>query len=94
VSVTVENCWDTWAENIRYDVSVAVGGNKVFDEEAVDHRRLSRWRMVFFWPKGAGDPVHVAHDFVYLSCFRERYRDSGTLSPAQRHLPPTWFTVT
>jgi len=66
VSVAVENCWDTWAGNVRYDLSVSVAGKEVFSRRAVDHRRLSRWRKVFWW--GQGDPgVHVVHDLTYLS---------------------------
>lgn len=83
VSATVENCWDTWAENIRYDMSVAVDGKQVFAEEAVDHRRLSRWRMVFSWPHEAADQIHVAHDFVYLASTGAlpNYDDSLDLAP-------------
>ena len=65
VSVAVENCWDTWAGNIRYDVAVTVNGEQVFARQAVDHRRLSRWRKVFW--VGGQPPVHVAHDLAYLS---------------------------
>ena len=66
VSVVVENCWDHWAGNIRYDAAVSVGGKVVLSEKAVDHRPLSRWRKVFWW--GAGEPgVHIAHDLHYLS---------------------------
>lgn len=75
VSVVVENCWDHWAGNIRYDVKVAVGGREVFAQKAVDHRRLSRWRKVFWWgqrgesrPAGPipAPPVHVVHDSAYI----------------------------
>ena len=66
VSVVVENCWDHWAGNIRYDVSVAVGGKEVLSRRAVDHRRLARWRKVFW--SGGGEPgVHLTHDLAYLS---------------------------
>lgn len=65
VSVAVENCWDAWAGNIRYDMAVTVGGQEVFGRRAVDHRPLSRWRKVFWW--GDGEPaLHVAHDLGYL----------------------------
>ena len=66
VSVVVENCWDTWAGNIRYDASVTVGGKAVFSAKAVDHRRLSRWRKVVWWGDGR-PPVHVIHDLPHLS---------------------------
>ncbi|MCG3180364.1 MAG: hypothetical protein BIFFINMI_02724 [Phycisphaerae bacterium] len=74
VSVTVENCRDTWAGNIRYDASVLVGGKEVFTAQALDHRPLSRWRKVF-WCKVAGNEVvsadapavQVVHDLAYLS---------------------------
>ena len=65
VSVVVENCWDHWAGNIRYDVQVSVGGREVFAAKAVDHRRLSRWRKVFWWG-GERPPVDVAHDLKYI----------------------------
>ncbi|MBM4043294.1 MAG: hypothetical protein FJ290_32805, partial [Planctomycetes bacterium] len=58
VSVVVENCWDTWAGNIRYDAAVTVGGKQVFTAKAVDHRRLARWRKVFWWG-GEEPPTHV-----------------------------------
>ncbi|MHC4715359.1 MAG: RIFT barrel domain-containing protein [Planctomycetota bacterium] len=65
VSVTVENCRDTWAGNIRYDVEISIGGRKVFERKAVDHGRSSRWRKVFWWPE-APPKLHVAHDLKYL----------------------------
>ena len=65
-SIVVENCWDHWAGNLRYDVSIAVAGQEVFARRAVDHRRLSRWRKVF-WSGGGKPGVHVAHDLEYLS---------------------------
>jgi hypothetical protein len=66
VSVVVENCWDHWADNIRYDVAVEVGGKQVFSRDALDHRRLSRWRKVFWWG-GPKPPVHVVHDLDYMT---------------------------
>jgi len=66
VSVVVENCWDHWADNIRYDVIVEVGGKQVFSQNAVDHRRLSRWRKVFWWG-GPKPPIHVVHDLDYVT---------------------------
>ena len=79
VAVVVENCWDTWAENIRYDVAVSVGGKEVFASRAVDHRRLSRWRKTFWW--GDGEPaLHVMHDLAYLS-------STGALPNYDRTLP-------
>jgi len=66
VSVVVENCWDHWAGNVRYDVRVTSGGREVFSRRAVDHRRLSRWRKVFWW--GGEEPaVQVIHELGYLS---------------------------
>jgi len=73
VSVVVENCWDTWAGNIRYDAVVTVGGKEVFAAKAVDHRRLARWRKVFWWGGGSplpamgAPPVHVMPDLARLS---------------------------
>jgi hypothetical protein len=79
VSVIVENCWDTWAGNIRYDVTVSIGGREVFRQAAVDHRSLSRWRKVFWWGREK-PPVHVAHDFRYLTT-------TGALPNYDRDLP-------
>jgi hypothetical protein len=73
VSVVVENCWDTWAGNIGYDVEVKLGrdGARVYGKKDVHHRPLSRWRKVFWWP--APPPqAGVAHDATGLS-------DSGAL---------------
>jgi hypothetical protein len=68
VSVTLENCWDTWAGTIRYDAAIRVGGREVFSQKGVDHRPLSRWRKVFWWPGGPEEPpLDVAHDFAYLA---------------------------
>ena len=79
VSVIVENCWDTWAGNIRYDVTVSIAGRQVFQRAAVDHRSLSRWRTVFWW--GREEPaVHVAHDLGYLTA-------TGALPNYDRDLP-------
>jgi len=79
VSVAVENCWDTWAGNVRYDVAVTVGRREVLRREAVDHRPLSRWRKVFWWG-GDEPPVHVAHDLGYLT-------SAGALPHYDRSLP-------
>lgn len=86
VSVTVENCWDTWADNIRYDVKVAVSGKEVFAEQAVDHRLLSRWRKVFAWPRDTVDQVHVVHDVGYLASTGAlpNYDDTLELEPLSR----------
>ena len=82
VSVVVENCWDHWAGNIRYDATVSIGGRQVFSQSAVDHRRLSRWRKVFWFSSAGRDPgVHVAHDLAYLSA-------TGAVPHYDRTLPP------
>lgn len=84
VSATVENCWDSWAGNIRYDVAVIVNGQQVFARQAVDHRRLSRWRKVFW--VGGEPPVHVAHDLAYLSATGALPHYDRTVVPAK----PNW----
>ncbi len=68
VAVIVENCLDTWAGNIGYDVAVLLGrpGQVVYEKKNVDHRRLSRWRKDFWWP-AAPPPAKVIHDLAYLS---------------------------
>ncbi len=81
VSVVVENCWDTWAGNIRYDASVTVGGREVFAAKAVDHRRLARWRKVFWWG-GEAPPVHIVHNVHHLI-------STGALPNYDLSLPPT-----
>ncbi len=88
VSVVVENCWDTWAGNIRYDASLSLAGREVFAEKAVDHRRLARWRKTFWW--GAGEPpLAVAHDLSYLSAtgalpnYDRTLRENGVKRPPQ-----------
>jgi len=52
VSVVVENCLDTWAGNIGYDVAIRLGkqSQMVYEKREVHHRRLSRWRKDFWWP--------------------------------------------
>ena len=79
VSVVVENCWDHWAGNVGYGVSVQIGGREVFNKAAVDHRRLSRWRKTFWWGRQPPD-VHVFHDLGYLS-------STGALPNYDRTLP-------
>lgn len=64
VTVVVENCLDTWAGNIGYDVEVAMGRHG-WRKKGVNHRRLSRWRMDFWWPE-APRRVEVAHDLACL----------------------------
>lgn len=93
VSVAVENCWDTWAGNIRYGVAVTVNGKEVFARQAVDHRRLSRWRKIFWVGGGARDaaataepPVHVAHDLAYLSATGALPHYDRTIVPGK----PNW----
>ncbi|MBN2474710.1 MAG: hypothetical protein JXB62_08885 [Pirellulales bacterium] len=89
-SVVVENCRDDWAGNIRYDVAVTVAGQEAFARKAVDHRRLSRWRKVFWW---GGEPeVHVTHDLSYLSATGALPHYDSTLAmpepSLQRDAPP------
>ncbi len=70
VSVVVENCFDSWAGNIRYDASISVAGKEVFSKQAVDHRKLSRWRQVFWHGSDSRrDPgaIHVVHDLAAMS---------------------------
>lgn len=86
LSVAVENCWDTWADNIRYDVDVVVDGAKTFERRAVDHRRLSRWRKVFWW--GAGrPPLHVEHDLESLTSTGALPNYDDTLTVSARGTP-------
>jgi hypothetical protein len=68
VSVVVENCLDTWAGNIGYDVAVALGKEHrvAYEKKDVNHRRLSRWRKEFWWP-AAPPQADVVHDLAYLS---------------------------
>jgi hypothetical protein len=68
VSVVVENCLDTWAGNIGYDIVVNLGkeGRPVFEKKGVDHRRLSRWRKVFWWGDQPAE-LSVIHDFACLA---------------------------
>ena len=68
VAIVVENCLDHWAGNIGYDTTVTLGKDSraVYRKKDVDHRRLSRWRKDFWWP-AEPPPVHVEHDFAYLS---------------------------
>lgn len=81
VAVVVENCWDGWAGNVRYDARVTVDGKEVFSSPAVDHRKLSRWRKVFWHRTGGRHPqVHVVHDAAYLSA-------TGALPHYDRTLP-------
>jgi hypothetical protein len=71
VSVVLENCLDTWAGNIGYDVAVLAGspGRVVYEKKNVDHRRLSRWRKDFWWP-AAPPQADVIHDLACLSASR------------------------
>jgi hypothetical protein len=68
VSVVVENCLDTWAGNIGYDVAIRIGshGDVAYEKQDVDHRRLSRWRKDLWWP-AAPAQAEVVHDLAYLS---------------------------
>lgn len=68
VAVVVENCLDTWAGNIGYDVAVALGkeGKLAYEKKGVNHRPLSRWRKDFWWPS-APPQADVVHDLAYLS---------------------------
>jgi hypothetical protein len=67
-SVVVENCLDTWAGNIGYDVSITSGKGPAvaYRKKEVNHRRLSRWRKDVWWP-AAAPQVEVVHDLAYLS---------------------------
>ena len=67
VSAVVENCWDQWAGNIAYDVSLAGGreGQAVYQKKEVEHGRLSRWRKVFYWGEVPAE-VTIDHDLGYL----------------------------
>ena len=48
VDVTLENCLDvSTADEVAYDVAIAVGGRKVFEQPNVRHKYLARWRKVF-----------------------------------------------
>jgi hypothetical protein len=64
VSAVVENCWDTWAGNIGYDVTFKVGGREVYSGKDVNHGRLARWRKVA-WLSDTPEPL-VIPDVRYL----------------------------
>jgi hypothetical protein len=67
VSAVVENCWDTWAGNIGYDVAITGQDDKpIYQKKDVDHGRLSRWRKVFYWGEAPAE-VTIDQDLAYLS---------------------------
>lgn len=68
VSVVVENCLDTWAGHIGYDVAIRVGreGRVVYEQKEVAHRPLARWRKVCWWSQAPAE-LTVAHDLPYLA---------------------------
>jgi len=66
VSAVVENCWDTWAGNIGYDVTITSGQTAVYQKKEVAHGRLSRWRKVFHWGESPAE-VTIDHDLAYLA---------------------------
>jgi len=68
VSAVAENCWDTWAGNIGYDVAITSGqdGRAIRQKKDVDHGRLSRWREVFYWSEAPAE-VTIDHDLAYLT---------------------------
>jgi hypothetical protein len=85
VSVVVENCWDTWAGNIRYNAMITVGDKQVEAAQDLDHRPLSRWRNVVWWGMQE-PPIHIVHDLTYLS-------STGALPHYDTSLPaapPDW----
>jgi hypothetical protein len=48
IDITTENCLDVApADQITYDVAIAIGGTPVFQQANVVHKYLSRWRKVF-----------------------------------------------
>jgi hypothetical protein len=48
VDVTVENCLDAGdADEVTYDVAIAIGDTRVFQQANVTHKYLARWRKVF-----------------------------------------------
>ncbi len=85
VSAVVENCLDSWAGNIGYDVAIEIGGREVFREKAVDHRRLSRWRQTFWWGSERAT-VHVEPDIDYLLSTGALPNYDTTLESP----PPSW----
>ncbi|HJZ74815.1 MAG TPA: hypothetical protein VKE51_23925 [Vicinamibacterales bacterium] len=48
IDITTENCLDVAsADEVIYDVAIAIGGKPVFEQAKVVHKYLSRWRKVF-----------------------------------------------
>jgi hypothetical protein len=48
VDVTVENCLDVpGADQITYDIDIAIDGKPAFRQAGVTHKYLARWRRVF-----------------------------------------------
>lgn len=88
VSAVVENCWDTWAGNIGYDVTVDTAGKTVYEKSGVNHGRLSRWRKVFWWP---ADPatLDVIHDLEYMSACGALPHYDPTLTVSAPKQPPS-----
>lgn len=68
VSAVVENCWDTWAGNIGYDVAITCGQDAkvLYQKKDVDHGRLSRWRRVFYWGEEPAE-LTIDHDLASLT---------------------------
>lgn len=63
VDVTVENCLDSAAaEQVTYDAEITIGGKRVFQQPALTHKYLARWRKVF--PAGGLVESQVKHDMT------------------------------
>jgi len=66
VSVAIENDWAyvPSPQNFTYDASVEVGGQTVYQQNALEQYAHSRWRRVAWW--GTAPRLDLAHDAAYL----------------------------
>lgn len=66
VDVTIENNWayEPAPQNFVYDAQIQVGGQTVYNKNALNHYHHARWRKIFWW--GAEPQFHLIHNTAYL----------------------------
>jgi hypothetical protein len=93
VDITVENCLDvSVADEATYDVAIAIGDKRVFQQANVHHKYLARWRSVF--PVGTLQESEVTPDMAPFVAARAVPPYLSTVASPSRSLKTTGVSGT
>ncbi len=88
VSVSLENnkTFTAGARNMTYDVSIDVGGRRIYEQTGQRHYHHSRWRQSAWWDATSAPSLHFQHNSAYLIASKAVPNYDQTVVPQEKEL--------